>query len=68
MTTLFCLQGGLMEDPDFHWERIGIAAGSSTKEVADNLALKDPDFAKYYNPTSVTYWGWELSINPSKRN
>ena len=49
---LFCEEGGIMEDPEFHWEVIGKAEGNTTKEVADNLAAKDKDFAKYYDPES----------------
>lgn len=28
------------------------------------LAVKDSDFAKYYNADNLTYWGWRLSIAP----
>jgi len=68
MTILMCEKGGLMEDPAFHWEKIGEAEGSTVKEVADNLAKKDKDFAKYYDPKTVTYWGWELKIILEKQN
>lgn len=64
MTVLYCRQGGLMGDPAFHWEKIGEADGSSLKEVADALALKDPEFARCYNPERITFWGWQLSIEP----
>lgn len=57
-----CELGGLMEDPDFHWEIIGKAEGDTVKEVADNLTKKDINFAKYYNPKTVTYFGWRLKI------
>lgn len=63
MTTLYCRQGGLIEDPDWHWEVIGKTEGFTTKEVADNLALLDTEFAKNYDPITVTFYGWKLSIH-----
>ena len=62
MTILMCEEGGLMEDPNLHWEQIGEAEGSTTQEVADNLAKKDEGFAGNYDPESVTLWGWRLKI------
>lgn len=53
-----------MGDANFHWEPIGEANGETTKEVADSLAQKYKRFAKDYDPDTVTYWGWKLSINP----
>ena len=49
---LYCLQGGLMEDPNWRWEYIGEAEGETLMEVADNYALKNLEFAEYYNPTA----------------
>lgn len=62
MPILMCELGGLMEDSYFHWEIIGEAEGDTVKEVADNLTKKDINFAKYYNPKTVTYFGWRLKI------
>lgn len=62
MPILLCQEGGLMEDPDFHWEEIGEAEGTTTKEVADNLAKKDKFFAQYYDSKNLTFWGWKLKI------
>lgn len=63
MTALYCKMGGLMEDPGFHWEKIGEADGDTLKEVADTLALEDAEFARHYNQERLTYWGWRLSLN-----
>lgn len=63
MTILFCKQGGLQEDPKWHWEIIGSAPGETTKEVADNLAKSDEKFKEDYDPEGVTYWGWGLAID-----
>lgn len=60
--TIYCLQGGLMEDPKWHWEKIGEANGDTLKECCDNLAKNDAEFAKYYNPNTLGYWGWELGF------
>lgn len=62
MTKLYVRAGGLMEDPEFHWEEMGEAEGTTLKEVCDNLAAKDPGFAAEYNPEYLTYWGWRLSL------
>ena len=62
MTKLYVKCGGLMEDPDWHWEEIGEADGETLREVCDNLAAKDIGFASEYNSTYLTYWGWELSL------
>jgi hypothetical protein len=66
MKTLFCRKGGLMEDPEFHWESIGEGEGNTTREVADDLAKRDKAFARDYDPTGPSYWGWKLSINPNE--
>lgn len=55
-----------MEDPIFHWEVVGEASGNTLKEVADNVSAKDPEFAKYYDPNTLTFWGWQLSLNPNE--
>lgn len=62
MAIIMCRQGGLMEDPAFHWEQIGEAEGTTLREACDNLAKKDPEFAKYYNPETISYWGWKLAL------
>ena len=62
MTILICEEDGLMEDPNFHWEKIGEADGSTAKEVADNLAKKDEGFAGNYDPESVIFWRCRLKI------
>lgn len=59
---LWVKAGGIMEDPEFHWDQIGKAEGSTLKEVCDNLAAKTPSFAQYYDPDTLTYWGWKLSL------
>lgn len=44
-------------------QRIGTAPGATLREAADNLAKMDPDFAHYYNPKTLTYWGCKLFDN-----
>lgn len=68
MKTLYCKQGGMMEDPDWHWEVIGQAEGETLKEVADNYAKTDAEFKKFYEPQSITMYGWKLSIDPACQN
>lgn len=68
MAEVWCEMGGLMEDPEFHWEKIGEAPGNSEEEVYQNLAIQDPDFAEHYSPANPavgschSYWGWRLCI------
>lgn len=60
LVTIYCKMGGIMEDPDFHWEPIGKAPGATLKEACDNLAVIDSEFKRDYDPTTMTFWGWKL--------
>lgn len=55
-------QGGLMEDPDWHWEPVGEAEGNTLQEACNNLAAQNAGFAKYYNPETLSFWGWQLKL------
>lgn len=45
-----------MEDPDFHWERHGSAAGVDEKDACINHFKDD----KLFNAKTMTVWGWRL--------
>lgn len=64
MRTLYVKQGGLMEDPEWHWEVAGEGEGETLKEVADDLARRDPGFRGLYDPEQLTMWGWRLALEP----
>jgi hypothetical protein len=61
---LWCRQGGLMEDPGWHWEQMGEGRGNTVREVADDFAEHNPKFAEYYDREFLSYWGWTLALNP----
>jgi hypothetical protein len=42
--TIYIRTGGLMEDPDFHWERHGSAAGVDEKDACINHFKDDKLF------------------------
>jgi hypothetical protein len=63
MKIVMCKQGGLMEDPEWHWEQIGEGEGETLEEVCDNIASKDPSFAAHYSKKhGISFWGWELAL------
>lgn len=62
MPKIYVKVGGLMEDPIYHWELLGEADGNTLREACDNLAKKDWRFALEYDPKTLTYWAWELSL------
>jgi hypothetical protein len=68
MGKIYCKMGGLMEDPNFHWEYIGSTNGKTPQEVCDNYAKEHPEFDKDYKITFykkekiLSYWGWELKV------
>lgn len=38
----------------------GSAKGASFKDACDQLAATNKDFAEYYNPIKLTFWGCRL--------
>ena len=54
--TIYMRAGGLMEDPEFHWERHGFSAGLDAKEACMNLFKND----NLFDHKTMTYWGWLL--------
>lgn len=41
----------------------GTSTGYTFKEACDNLALRRKDFAQFYDPERMTYWGCKLFDN-----
>jgi len=54
--SIYIKGGGLMEDPNFHWERHGSAPGVDEKDACLNLFKND----KLFDAETMTYWGWQL--------
>ena len=54
--TIYIRAGGLMEDPEFHWERHGVSAGETPVEACVNLFKGD----KLFDAKTMTVWGWQL--------
>jgi hypothetical protein len=54
--TIYIRGGGLMEDPCFHWDRHGIAAGETPADACVNLFKND----KLFDAKTMTVWGWKL--------
>ena len=53
---IYIKAGGLMEDPDFHWERYGVGVGE-TPQAACIHCFKDD---KLFDAKSMTIWGWQM--------
>lgn len=53
---IYIRAGGLMEDPEFHWDKYGIGAGNTPKEAAINALKND----KLFDEKTMTVWGWKL--------
>ena len=59
--TLALRTGGLMEDPEWHYDRILIVEVDSIREAKDKYAdLTDLRPSEHWNPDAQTYWGWEI--------
>jgi hypothetical protein len=50
---IYIKAGGLMEDPNFHWELHGSAAGMDEKDACRNLFKDD----KLFDAKTMTVWG-----------
>jgi hypothetical protein len=59
---VWCQQGGLMEDPHFHWEPMFKTTKSDLGEACRERAAWDSDFRENYSHrgTRHSYWGWLL--------
>lgn len=42
---------------------LGTIEANSFREACDLMAVKDSDFAKYYDSSRLTYWGCRLYDN-----
>lgn len=64
MRTIYIKCGGLMEDPDWHWEVFGEGNGNTLAEVMEDFLSRNEGYRSCYDPESCTYWGWQLSLTP----
>ncbi len=57
-------EGGLMEDPQLHWEPFFKTDKETVLKACEARAEKDPEFAKYYKSCNgtPTYWGWRMKF------
>jgi len=59
--TLGLQEGGLMEDPEFHVERVHTVYANSLKEAkqkwAEETGHTNP---QYWNKETQRYWGWDV--------
>jgi hypothetical protein len=59
--TLSLRTGGLMEDPDWHYDRIRVVEADNLREAKGKYAqLFGFDNTTDWNAKDQTYWGWSI--------